>query len=89
MVSGDIIAFILISAATLGAGLATVLSRRLFTAALFLAATLFGVGGLFLMLNAQFLFAVQLLVYVGAIVTLILFAIMFTHGSTKEEEANA
>lgn len=85
MVSGDVIAFGLIGAFTVGAALMTVTSHRLFHSALYLAASLLGVAGLFLMAGAQMLFVVQILVYVGAVVTLILFAIMFTHGSTKEE----
>lgn len=80
----DLIAFLALSAVVLGAALATVLTRRLFYSALFLAGTLVGVASLFLLLEAEFLFVVQILVYVGAIVTLILFAIMFTGGSTQE-----
>lgn len=87
MVSGDVVAFGLIAALTLGSGLLTVFTHRLFTSALFLAGTLLGVASLFLLLGAQFLFVIQILVYVGAIVTLILFAIMFTHGTTQEEGA--
>lgn len=87
MVSGDVVAFALIAAFTLISALLTVFTHRLFTSALFLAATLLGVACLFLLLEAQFLFVIQILVYVGAIVTLILFAIMFTHGTTKEEGA--
>lgn len=85
MVDGDVIAFGLIAGITVVSALLCVFSHRLFTSALFLAGALIGVAALFLMLNAQFLFVIQILVYVGAIVTLILFAIMFTHGSTKEE----
>jgi NADH:ubiquinone oxidoreductase subunit 6 (subunit J) len=85
MIGGDVVAFAIIATATLVCAICTVAIHKLFTSALFLAGTLLGVGGLFLMLGAQFLFTIQILVYVGAIVTLLLFAIMFTHGSTKEE----
>jgi NADH:ubiquinone oxidoreductase subunit 6 (subunit J) len=85
MVSGDVVAFTLIATWTLVFAVLTVSIHKLFHACLCLAGALLGVAGLFLMLGAQFLFVIQILVYVGAIVTLILFAIMFTHGSTKEE----
>ena len=54
--------------------------RNLFRAALSLGLTLIGVAGLFLVLQAEFLAFVQVLVYVGAILTLIVFAIMLTSG---------
>ena len=52
--------------------------RNLFRAALSLGLVLTGVAGLFLVLEAEFLAFVQILVYVGAILTLIVFAIMLT-----------
>lgn len=82
----DVIAFSVVSAVLLVTALATVVSKKLFHSALFLAAALMAVAVTFLTLAAEFLFVVQILVYVGAIVTLILFAIMFTHGSAKEED---
>lgn len=85
MVDGDTVAFGIVAGLTVVSALLCVFSHRLFTSALFLAGALIGVAVLFLLLNAQFLFVIQILVYVGAIVTLILFAIMFTHGSTQEE----
>jgi NADH:ubiquinone oxidoreductase subunit 6 (subunit J) len=86
VVDPHVVAFSLTSAFILVSALGTVASKRLFQSALFLAATLVGVAVLFLLLGAEFLFIVQILVYVGAIVTLILFAIMFTQGSALEEE---
>lgn len=53
-------------------------SRDIFHCAVFLAATLFGVACVYLFLNAEFLAVVQVLIYVGAIVTLFIFAIMLT-----------
>jgi NADH-quinone oxidoreductase subunit J len=52
--------------------------RNLFRAALSLGVVLVGVAGLFLLLEAEFLGFVQILVYVGAILTLVVFAIMLT-----------
>ncbi len=54
-------------------------SRNIFHSALSLVAVFFLVAGIYLMLNAEFLAAVQVLIYVGAITILILFAIMLTH----------
>lgn len=70
--------FILASAATLVSALITVTNRNLFHAALWLIATLFGVAALFVLLEAGFLAAVQVLLYIGAIATLIIFAVMLT-----------
>jgi NADH-quinone oxidoreductase subunit J len=85
VVDADLLVFSTVSAVVLVAALATVVSQKLFQSALFLALTLIGVAAAFLTLGAEFLFVVQILVYVGAVVTLILFAIMFTHGSAREE----
>jgi len=52
--------------------------RNLFRAALSLGLVLIGVAGLFILLEAEFLAFVQILVYVGAILTLVVFAIMLT-----------
>lgn len=71
-------AFYIVAAATLLAGWVTVSARNLFRAALGLAAALFGVAVLYLFLEAEFLFVTQLLIYVGAILTLIIFGVMLT-----------
>ncbi|MBI3088293.1 MAG: NADH-quinone oxidoreductase subunit J [Candidatus Omnitrophica bacterium] len=52
--------------------------RNLFRAALSLGLVLVGVAGLFVLLEAEFLAFVQILIYVGAILTLVVFAIMLT-----------
>lgn len=62
------------------AALLTVFADNLFHSALGLVATLFGVAALFVMLEAEFVAVSQVLVYVGAISTLITFAIMLTRG---------
>ncbi|MFQ5612457.1 MAG: NADH-quinone oxidoreductase subunit J [Anaerolineae bacterium] len=68
--------FVVLSIGTLGGALGVVTSRNLFHAGLFLALSFSGVTGYYVLLNAGFLAAVQLMVYVGAIAILILFAIM-------------
>ncbi|MBN1310057.1 MAG: NADH-quinone oxidoreductase subunit J [Anaerolineae bacterium] len=72
------IAFFIMAAFTLGGSLGVVTNRNLFHAALYLVLALFGVAGLFVLLEAPFLAAVQVLVYVGAIAVLITITIMVT-----------
>ena len=71
-------AFYAVSALTLGGAWIAVSARNLFRAALGLAMALFGVAVLYLFLEAEFLAVTQLLVYVGAILTLIVFGVMLT-----------
>lgn len=72
------IIFLLISAFTIGMAVIVVTKRNLFHAALALMATFLGVAGLYVIMDAGFLAAAQLLVYIGAISILVIFAIMMT-----------
>lgn len=72
------IAFLIFSLITLGGALLVVTTNNLFRGALYLMLSLFGVAGLFVLLTAPFLALVQIVVYVGAIALLIIFAIMLT-----------
>lgn len=72
------VVFVICSLVTLGAALAVVTSRNLFHSALFLILSFVGVAGLYVLLEAPFLAAVQILVYVGAVAILIVFAVMLT-----------
>jgi len=74
----DQIIFLIAGAATLAAGLAVVTARNLVHAALALIAAFFGVAILFVLLQAGFLATVQVVLYIGAIAILIIFAIMLT-----------
>jgi NADH-quinone oxidoreductase subunit J len=76
--TADKIIFLIAAAATLAAGLATVTARNLVHAALALIAAFFGVAILFVLLQAGFLATVQVVLYIGAIAILIIFAIMLT-----------
>ncbi len=60
------------------AALGVVLARNIFHSALFLVGALLGIAGLFVALHAEFIAVVQILLYVGAVVTLVIFAIMLT-----------
>ena len=71
---------------TLGGAIGVVMSENLFHSALFLVLSLFGVAGYYVILSAGFLAVVQLMVYVGAIAILILFAIMFSRTIMQPNE---
>jgi NADH-quinone oxidoreductase subunit J len=72
--------FILASVITLAGALYTVIARNLFHAALGLIVALAGVAALYALLEASFLAAAQVLIYIGAIAILIIFAVMLTRG---------
>ncbi len=72
--------FIIVSLFTLASALMVVTHRNLFISALFLVSTFFGVAALYVLLEAEFLAVAQILVYIGAIATLIIFAIMLSRG---------
>jgi NADH-quinone oxidoreductase subunit J len=72
------IVFIVLSAVILIGALGVVTNRNLFRCALFLVLSFVGVAGLYILLEAEFLAMVQILVYVGAISILIIFAIMLS-----------
>jgi NADH-quinone oxidoreductase subunit J len=82
------VVFFLVAALTLTAAFATVLLRNVFHAGLALVGTFFGIAAIFLMLEAEFLAIVQILINIGAIAVLILFAIMLTRGLMKNEDSN-
>ncbi|MBN2623135.1 MAG: NADH-quinone oxidoreductase subunit J [Acidimicrobiales bacterium] len=83
--SAQDVVFVLIAIATGGAALTTVTSKNLVHAALFLAVTLTGIGGVFFVLAADFVALVQLVVYVGAIAVLFLFGLMLTRAPIGRE----
>jgi NADH:ubiquinone oxidoreductase subunit 6 (subunit J) len=71
-------AFWSFAAVLVGAGLAVVLTKNLFHSVLWLALALVATAGLFLALDAEFLAAVQVLLYAGGVVTVVVFAIVVT-----------
>jgi NADH-quinone oxidoreductase subunit J len=74
------IVFILFGLITVAGGLYTVLARNLFHAALGLIVALAGVAALYALMEAAFLAAAQVLIYIGSIAILIIFAVMLTEG---------
>lgn len=77
------IAFWVLAVVSVGAALAVVLLHDIFRAALFLVLCFFTVAGIYITLSADFLAGAQVLIYVGAIGVLILFAIMLTRESRR------
>ena len=76
--NGETLAFWTLATMLVGSALAVVLTKNLFHAVLWLAFALTGTAGVFLLLEAEFLAAVQLLLYAGGIVTIAVFAIVVT-----------
>ena len=81
----EVTVFIICSVIVLSGALGVLIARNPVHAALFLVETLFGIAVLFIMLDATFLAAVQVVVYAGAIVILFLFVIMLL-GVDKAED---
>lgn len=78
------IIFYLISAFILGAGVLAVTTRKIFRSAIWLLFSLVGIAMLYFWMQVEFIAAVQIVVYVGGIVVLIIFSIFLTQQSGKE-----
>ena len=76
--NGSTIIFYLLAALTLGCGILSVSTRQIFRAAIYLLFSLIGIAGIYFWLDYQFVAAVQIVVYVGGIVVLIIFSIFLT-----------
>jgi NADH-quinone oxidoreductase subunit J len=76
--TASVIAFYFIAAIILGAGLLAVTSRKIFRSAIWLLFSLTGIASLYFWMDLQFLAAVQIIVYIGGIVVLIIFSIFLT-----------
>jgi NADH-quinone oxidoreductase subunit J len=81
----DVATFAICAVVVLSGGIGVITSRNAVHAALSLVATLFGVAVLFIEQDAQFLAAMQVIVYAGAIVVLFLFVIMFLGVDRRED----
>ena len=75
----QVVSFVILAAMMIGAALGVVLFSNIVYSAFMLAGVFVSIAGLYLLLNADFVAAAQLLVYVGAINVLILFAIMLVN----------
>lgn len=84
--TGEQILFLVISGLTIVTGILVVTLRNLFHAALAMMVSFLGVAGLYILLDAGFLAAAQLLVYIGAISILIIFAVMLTRRMMQAQD---
>jgi NADH-quinone oxidoreductase subunit J len=76
--NGSTIIFYLLAALTLTCGVLSVSTRQIFRAAIYLLFSLIGIAGIYFWLQYEFIAAVQIVVYVGGIVVLIIFSIFLT-----------
>lgn len=83
------IIFYVISFLIIGGAVLSVTSKLIFRSAVFLLASLLGVAGLYFFLEFEFIAAVQIVVYAGGIVVLIIFSIFLTQGSGAEMKSPA
>jgi NADH-quinone oxidoreductase subunit J len=75
--------FYLFASVTLVSGFFVVTSRNIIYSAFFLLFTLFGIAGIYVLLGADFVAIVQLIVYVGGILILLIFGVMLTNKITN------
>ncbi|MEO5643052.1 MAG: NADH-quinone oxidoreductase subunit J [Bacteroidia bacterium] len=85
--SAHTIIFYILSAMIIGGAIMGVTSLKIFRAAIYLLFSLIGIAGLYFWLNYEFIAAVQIVVYVGGIVVLIIFSIFLTHHSGEDMKA--
>ena len=85
---GQEIGFWVLAAAAIGAAIGVVTIRNLFRTAMSLVACFIAIAGVFILLDADFLAAIQILIYVGAIGILIVLGIMLTHEITNASSSN-
>src|SRR5829696_9901035 len=85
--TGAQIAFIIVALFTLASGFMVVTTGNLVHAALWLVSTLFGVAVTYALLSAAFLAVVQVVVYIGAIAILFIFAVMLTRRELRDQGA--
>ena len=78
------IIFYLIAAFILGMALMAVTAKQIFRSAIWLLFTLIGVASLYFWMEVEFIAAVQIVVYVGGIVVLIIFSIFLTEQASKD-----
>jgi NADH-quinone oxidoreductase subunit J len=87
--SASAVVFYMLAFFILATGLLAVTSRKIFRSAIWLLFSLTGIAGLYFWLQMEFIAAVQIVVYVGGIVVLIIFSIFLTQQSGKDLPAPA
>lgn len=82
------VVFYAVAAAAIGGGVAVALSKNIVRSAFALLTVLFSVAAMYALARADFIVAAQILIYVGGILVLIIFAIMLTHKITDVKLSN-
>src|SRR5436853_7938138 len=82
------VVFYLVALLVVASAAMVAFSRNIIYSAFSLLGTFMGVAGIYIFLGADFVAAVQVLIYVGGILVLILFAVMLTHRITDVEVTN-
>ena len=85
----ETVAFVVFALVTVGCSLGVILVRDVWHSALLLGGALLSVAVHYVLLQAEFIAAMQVLVYVGGILILITFAVMLTRGTDTEESDDA
>ena len=80
----SVIIFYIISTFILVSGILSVTSRKIFRSAIFLLFSLVGIAGLYFWMEVEFIAAVQIIIYAGGIVVLIIFSIFLSQKSGEE-----
>jgi NADH-quinone oxidoreductase subunit J len=75
----ELITFAILSVVTLASAVLVITRRNAVHSVIWLIVTLFAVGGIYLLQHAEFLFAVQIILYVGGIMVLFLFVVMLVN----------
>lgn len=84
----EVIGFWILAALLVTSALAVVLTKNLFHSVLWLALSLVSTAGIFLLLDAEFIAAVQVLLYAGGVITVVVFAIVVTEKLVGETIAH-
>jgi len=82
----ELVVFLFLAATALISALMVIQSREIIHSVIWLAACFISIACLYIMLSAEFVAIVQILVYVGAVVVVILFGIMLTKREIMESE---
>jgi len=83
MMNASVILFYLIAALILGGGVLAVTSKKIFRSAIWLLSSLIGIAALYFWMEVEFIAAIQIVVYVGGIVVLIIFSIFLTQNAAS------
>lgn len=82
----ELFAFVFLAIAALVSALMVIHAKEIMHSVIYLASCFISVAALYIMLSAEFVAIIQILVYVGAVIVVILFGIMLTRREIKESE---